>query len=420
MADTTDLIVRNGYLEHKDAVVDIAISDGRIQDITTGLDANAERELDAEGGVISPGLVDAHFHTDMALASAGDRYPNYNDGTFGKEELVAKSREFFSNESIDDLKSRIRRATKRAVRNGVLHMRNHVYVDSVVGTKVVEATLEVRKELQDVVDMQIVAFPQQGFLRDPGSQHAAREALKMGADLVGGIDPASMNNDIETTIDTWFDIASDYDVGVDAHVHDRGTVGMYTLERLAEKTVERGYEGRVTAGHCFALADAAGGGEDYLNGRLESALETFKTADLNVVTCYQSTRPSMPIQQFQDNGLVMAHGTDEAQDVWESHGNMNSLEAMLVASLKLRLDSGRQWGTNEGLASLWQLITGEGAAVLGINDEYDLQPGTPADLVVHGASSPQSAIIENTTPRYVVKEGQVVAENERSHTTVIG
>ena len=420
MAATIDLIVRNGYLTREDAIVDVAIDNGQIETVTPDLTADAARELDADGGVLSPGLVDAHFHTDMALAAAGDRFPNYNEGTLGKEELVGKSREFFSNESVGDLKSRIRRAAERAVRNGVLHMRNHVYVDSIVGTKVVEATLEVRDELRDVIDMQIVAFPQQGFLRDPGSQDAAREALDMGADLVGGIDPASMNNDVETTIDTWFDIATDHDVDVDAHVHDRGTIGMYTLERLAEKTVERGYEGRVTAGHCFALADAAGGGADYLDGRLESALGKFSAADLNVVTCYQSTRPSMPIRQFHDNGLVMAHGTDEAQDVWESHGNLNSLEAMLVASLKLRLDSGRQWGTNEGLASLWRLITSEGAAVLGIGDDYALRPGTPANLVVHAAPSPQSAIIENAAPRYVVKDGRVVAENERSHTSVIG
>jgi cytosine/adenosine deaminase-related metal-dependent hydrolase len=355
----------------------------------------------------------------MALAAAGDRHPQYNEGTFTKSELIGKSRDFFANESVSDLKSRIRRAAELAVTHGILHMRNHVYVDSTVGTKVVEATLEVRDELADVLDMQVVAFPQQGFLRDPGSQDAARAALEMGADLVGGIDPASMNNAIEETIDTWFEIATDYDVDIDAHVHDRGTLGMYTLERLAEETVERGYEGRVTAGHCFALADAAGEGGNYLNGRLDSALETFTAADLRVVTCYQSTRPEMPIRQFHDNGLVMAHGTDEAQDVWESHGNLNPLEALLVVSLKLRLASGRSSGTNEGLAYLWQLVTQQGAEVLGIEGVYGIQPGMPADIVVHNAQSPQQAIIENSHPRYVIKNGRIVAEHAPRSTSVV-
>jgi|AntRauMinimDraft_4_1070384.scaffolds.fasta_scaffold00863_10 cytosine/adenosine deaminase-related metal-dependent hydrolase len=412
MGQPIDLVIRNGYLERADAVMDIGIDDGDIESIESSIEADGICELDASGGLVSPGFVDAHFHTDMAFAAAGERHPNYNEQTYSRKELVGKSQEFFANESVADLKPRIRRAAEQAITNGVLHMRNHVYVDSTVGTKVVEATLEVRDELSDVLDMQIVAFPQQGFLRDPGSQDAARAALEMGADLVGGIDPASMNNSIEETIDTWFDIATDYDVNIDVHVHDRGTVGMYTLERLAAETVERGYESRVTAGHCFSLADAAAEGQPSLIERLEQAMETFVAADLRVVTCYQSTRPCMPIRQFHDNGLIMAHGTDEAQDVWESHGNLNPLEAMQVASLKLRLASGRSWGTNNGLASLWQLITDQGAETLGIGDTYGIEPGTPADLVVHNAASPQWAIIENPAPQYVIKNGRIVAEHE--------
>ncbi|MGB9958809.1 amidohydrolase family protein (plasmid) [Haloferax prahovense] len=408
-----DLVIRNGYLEQTDAIVDIGIDDNEIEAIESKIEASGTRELDVGGGLVSPGFIDAHFHTDMAFAAAGERFPNYNEQTYSRMELVGKSQEFFANESVSDLKSRIRRAVEQAVANGILHMRNHVYVDSNVGTKIVEATLEVRDELDDVLDMQIVAFPQQGFLRDPGSQDAARAALEMGADLVGGIDPASMNNNIEGTIATWFDIATDYGVDIDAHVHDRGTVGMYTLERLATETVERGYEGRVTASHCFSLADAAATeGQPYLEGRLEQAMETFAAADLRVVTCYQSTRPGMPIQQFHDNELVMAHGTDEAQDVWESHGNLNPLEAMQIASLKLRLASGRRWGTNDGLASLWQLITNQGAEILDIGDTYGIETGTPADLVVHNVASPQWAIIENPAPQYVIKNGHIVAEHE--------
>jgi cytosine/adenosine deaminase-related metal-dependent hydrolase len=411
MGQLIDLVIRDGYLERTNAIVDIGIDDGDIETIKPNIEADATCEIDAGGELVSPGFVDAHFHTDMAFAAAGERRPNYNERTYSKEALVGKSQKFFVNASVADLKPRIRRAAEQAVANGVLHMRNHVYLDSTVGTKVIEATLEVRDELADVLDMQIVAFPQQGFLRDPGSQDAARAALETGADLVGGIDPASMNDDVEETIDTWFNIATDYDADIDAHVHDRGTVGMYTLERLAAKTVERGYEGRVTASHCFSLADAAAEAQPYLTGRLERAMEAFAAADLRVVTCYQSTRPNMPIRRFHDGGLVMAHGTDEAQDVWESHGNLNPLEAMQVTSLKLRLASGRSWGTNEGLASLWQLITDQGAEVLGIGDKYGIEPGTSADLVVHDAASPQWAIIENPSPRCVIKNGQIVAEH---------
>jgi cytosine/adenosine deaminase-related metal-dependent hydrolase len=418
VSQDADLIVRDGYLAAEDALVDVAVSDGEIVTVSSSIEEPAERVIDASGGLLSPGLVDTHCHTDMALAATGERFPKYEYDTTDRERLIGKSHEYFAGESPAELRSRIRRAAELAVTNGVLHLRNHVYLDSTVGTKVVEATLDVQEELDDAIDMEIIAFPQQGFLRDPGSQGVAREALDMGADLVGGIDPGSLNNDVERAIDTWFDIATDHDVDIDVHLHDRGTLGTYTLERLADRTVEQGYEGRVTAGHCFALADAASESENHHGTSMEAILDTLSAADLQVVTCYQSTRPGMPIEQFQTNGLTMAHGTDGARHVWGPFGNMDSLEAMLVNSIKLNLDSGQNFKTDEGLGQLWDLITTNGAEILGIEETYPIRPGTPADIVVHNAPSPQWAIIESPAPRYVIKDGQVVAQNEPRETSV--
>lgn len=144
-----------------------------------------------------------------------------------------------------------------AVRHGVLYGRLHTYVDRTVGTKAVEAVLDARAAVADLLDLELVVFPQRGLLDGPDIRAAAEEAMERGADLIGGIDPASVNNDIERTLKTWFDIATEHDVDIDAHVHDGGTLGTYTLERFANHAVERGYEGRITASHAFALADAA-------------------------------------------------------------------------------------------------------------------------------------------------------------------
>ena len=189
---------------------------------------------------------------------------------------------------------------------------------------------------------------------------------------------------------------------------------MKTLEYLAEETIDRGYEGRVTASHAYALADAANGNagnEDKIgqSGGLNDAMETFEAADLRFITCYQSTPQGMPIQQVHDAGVVMAHGTDQVHDLWGAHGNIDALEAMSVESLKLE-----GYSTNEGLAHLWQLITIEGATVLGREDTYDIEPRTPADLVVHNERSPQWAILKQSDPRYVLKSGCVVAADERT------
>ncbi|OYR57834.1 amidohydrolase family protein, partial [Halorubrum halodurans] len=187
------------------------------------------------------------------------------------------------------------------------------------------------------------------------------------------------------------------DVDLDVHVHERDATGMETLERLAERAVEAGYEDRVTASHAFALADAG--------DRLPAALDRFRDARLDLVTCYQSTPTGMPIRECHGAGLTMAHGTDQFHDLWGAHGNLDPLEAMLVESLKLD-----GYSTNRGLRTLWDLVTAHGASVLDL-EGYDVDPGTPADLVVHSASSPEWAILENDTPDYVIKNGSIVAED---------
>ena len=144
---------------------------------------------------------------------------------------------------------------------------------------------------------------------------------------------------------------------------------METLEYLAEQTIDRGYEGRVTASYAYALADAANGNagsnedETEQGGGLDNVLEAFVAADLRFITCYQSTPRGMPIRQAHDPGIVMAHGTDQIHDLWGAHGNIDALEAMGVESLKLE-----GYSTNEGLAHLWQCITTEGATVLDRED----------------------------------------------------
>ncbi len=407
-----ELIIRDGYLSDRETVVDISIADGKILSIADSLEDNADREINASGRLVSSGLVDAHFHTDMALAATGERLPKYEYETTDRNILIQKSKEYFVEQSPDEIRSQIRKAVKLAVRNGVLHLRNHVYLDSTVGTKVIEATLDVQKELEDLVDMEVIAFPQQGFLRDQGSQQVAHKAINMGADLVGGIDPGTINNDIQKTIDTWFDIATNHDVDIDAHLHDRGALGMYTLERIADRTIKEGYEGRVTASHCYALADAADENGKYHGPSLDTVLNKLATANIDIVTCYQSTRPGMPVSQFDKRNLIMAHGTDGARQVWGPFGNVNSLEAMLVNSIKLNLDSSQNFKTNKGLQQLWNLITTNGAEVMNIKETYPIKPGKPADIVVHDAKSPQWAIIKAPKPHYVIKDGQIVSQNE--------
>lgn len=407
---THDLVVRNAYEYGRDAVVDVAVDGSTIAAVEPELPGRGETEIDADGNLISPGFVDAHVHLDQALTATGERFPKHNDDPFEKDRCIGLSADYFASATVEEIEANALAAAELAVASGTLHVRTHAYVDEATGTKSIEALLSARDRLEGLLDLQIVAFPQRGFVGDPASFEHAREGLRMGADLVGGIDPASVNGDVERSIDAWFDLATEFDVDVDAHLHDPGSLGMYTLDRLAAKTVEHGYEGRVTASHCFALADAARAGENarFAAGDLDRAIERFARARLQFVTCYPSTHPGMPICRFQEEGLAMAHGTDEVRDLWVAHGNADSLQGALIESLKL--DTSYSYARNAGLDSLWRLITTEGASVLGL-DDYGIEVGHPADFLVHESRSPQWAILTQSSLSHVVKGGRVVARH---------
>ncbi|WP_121820088.1 amidohydrolase family protein [Halostella salina] len=391
-----DLIVRDAYLADRDAVVDIAVESGRIAAIAPAVDATAPTEVDADGGLVSPGLVDSHVHLDMAESASDGRRPRNNDGGFDRDDVIRKTASYFEATDPATIRSTVRSVGAEAVANGVLHVRTHAYVDGTVGSDVVRAVLDAREELADLLDIEVVAFPQRGIGRDAGSEAAVRAALDAGADIVGGLDPVTRNDDRAGTVRRWFDIARDHDADLDVHVHEPGETGLRTLEHVAKQAVERDHRDRVTASHAYALADSE-------PDRLEALFDTFDEAGLSLVTCYQSTPDGMPLREAHEAGLTLAHGTDQVHDLWGAHGNVDALEAMLVESLKLPA-----YSTNSGLETLWALITAHGGDLLGV-DGYGVATGTPADLVVHDAASPQWAILENRPPAYVLKDGVVVA-----------
>ncbi|MFB6361659.1 MAG: amidohydrolase family protein [Halobacteriales archaeon] len=399
MDSPPDIVIRNTYLPTREPLVDVAVADGVIDDMFPSANVAAATEIDADGRLVSPGLVDAHVHLDMAFSAGRDRLPHYNDGPRDLAANIQATGDYFAGLSRPALETNVAEAARLAIANGVLHVRSHCYVDSIVGASVLEAVERVRERLSGVIDIQTVSFPQQGIAHDSGSLDALEAGLEAGADLVGGLDPATRNGDREGTIETWFDLAAEHDAGLDIHVHERGEEGMETLRALAAAATDRGLGGRTAASHAFGLADADGSTRN-------RAVESFQNVGLGLVTCYQSTPGSMPIRAFDEAGHGLAHGTDQVRTLWSPHGNADALQAMLVESLRLDLPA-----TNDVLGALWRLITENGAAVLGIDSDYGIETGAAADLVVHAAASPQLAILTGATPAYVIKSGTVVAEN---------
>lgn len=412
---TYDIRIADAYVLERDAVVDIGIADGEIAAIGTGLD-DADRTIDADGNFVSPGLVDCHMHIDKSFAAEGDRVPRGNDGAFRFDRIAEQEREYFANASVDEIRANAARDVEMAVAAGSTYLRSHVTVDSEVRqTDNMEAAVGAREQTADVADLQLVPMARDELTE--AGRETLHDAVEMGTDgsvrhpvLVGGSDPATRNDDIERTLETWFAVAEEHDVDLDIHVQEGGTLGIYTLERIMEYMAATGYEDRVTASHSFALAHIP-------DWRVDELLADAADTGLKFVTCYQSTRPDMPVRTMLTlEDVILGHGTDNDRDFVFAQGNADSVEAVFVEMNKLHgdrtyVEEYRWFESNDGMAALWDMITYQGARVLGIEDEYGIEEGNPANLVVFDEPSPQWAIISNDPRPYVLKDGAVVAEN---------
>jgi cytosine/adenosine deaminase-related metal-dependent hydrolase len=412
---TYDIILRNAYLMARDQIVDVAIDDGVITEIDDVVERTADREIQVGGDLVGPGFVDSHMHIDKSFAACGRRHPKGNDSTFDFREIMPREEEYFAEVTVDEITENALKDIEMAVTAGTTYIRTHVAVNhETFGLQNVEAVTRARDVAAHLIDMQIV--PAARHIPSEESKQILHDAIDLASGsesqepaLVGGSDPAGANKDIERTLKTWFEVATERDVGLDVHIQDGGTLGGYTLDRLHEYTEANGYEDRVTASHCYCLSHLP-------DHHLDRLIDQFTESNMNIVTCYQSTRPTMPVRKLIESNVTLAHGTDNDRDFVFSHGNADSLEGALIESNKLHgdrtfVEDYRWFDSNEGLAQLWKMITEQGARALGIEDRYGVSEGNTADLVVFDEPSPQWAIIAQATRRFVLKNGAVVAED---------
>jgi cytosine/adenosine deaminase-related metal-dependent hydrolase len=416
-----DLVIKNASVNDSDKVVDISISRGKIQNIKKSIDTGGKKNIDVAGSFVSPGFVDCHTHLDRVYAACGDRKPKSGPGEMNQDGFVDYLNiafdEYHKNVSMVEIEENAIKDIQRAAANGTTYIRSHVAVDHPTTTENIRALLRAKNRTIDLVDLQLVPMSSKGILNNASTEKKLREAIEIALEedpsgdsvLLGGADPASRNNNIERTLDTWFDIATDYDIDIDVHIQDGGLLGEYTIRRLIEKIEKHGYKNRVTASHSFSLAHLP----DY---RLEELILGMREVDLKLVTCYNSTRCSMPIKTLIQEDISLGHGTDNHRDFIIPHGDSDTLAAILTEVNKLHGDRFydevyRWYETNEGLQLLWDMVTQEGSEVMGIKDEYGIYEGADADLIVFDAPSLQWAIINQAERSYIIKDGAIIGEN---------
>jgi len=390
----TSIILANATLPNGRRA-DVHIDGGRIAAFAeTGAPArDGEERIDLGGALLVAGMVDGHIHLDKTLLGLPFQPHRAGDSV---AERIAREKEL-RHELRYPVEARAQRLIAQIVAYGTVAVRSHVDIDTEVGLSGLHALLRVREATRDRLDIQIVAFPQSGILADPGVKDLLDQAIREGADLVGGLDPAGIDNDITGHLDAIFGIAERRGVGLDIHLHDPGPLGCFELRQIAERAIAAGLNGRVAVSHAYAL----GAVDEAEFGRTAEALAR---ADVAIMTNGPGPVPMPPIRRLLAAGVRVFAGSDNIRDAWSPYGDGDMLaRAMLI-------------GYRQGLAAdcdlelVFGLGNGAAAEVLGLAD-HGLRIGAAADLVAIPAASIAEAVAAHPPRALVVKRGRVVARD---------
>jgi cytosine deaminase len=398
-----DILLHGGLVAGQQR--DVAIRDGRIRHLAPHIDDPAHDTLDITGKLVLPGFVESHIHPDKAFIA--DRTAGLQAGGPTPQVLVAELKKTFS---VDDIYRRARRVLQYALRHGCTAMRAHVEIDAYVELRGVEALWRLQEECAGVLDLQLIAFAQEGIFHDDVTQGLLREALQMGLPTLGGC--PYMDRDQRAHIDWFFDTAEAFDVPLDFHADTSDDPATLTCEYIAEQTILRGMQGRVTLGHLCTLdvlePEPRARVIDKLREAGISAI-SLPATELHVKARTDTSRTWRGITRLGElhaAGVTVALSTNNIVNPFTPYGHPDLLRQALVAAMAGHL------GNLDQLAWLLDLITTQPARILGLHD-YGLDEGCRADLVVLDAASAAQAITEQAEKLWVIKAGRIVARNTR-------
>lgn len=405
MSEKYDIVVRNARTRvFPNKLFDIGISSGRISEIKERVEDKGEFEIDADGRLVTESFVNPHLHLCKVytLEMVGEEaLRSYREGTMGKAmtaiELASKVKEKYRE---DWILENVRKAINLAIVHGITHIRAFADTDTKAKLEGVKALLRAKKEFEGLVDLQVVAFPQDGVIRDPGAEELVRKAIEIGADVVGGIPWIEYTDeDAEKHIELMLEIAKEYDKDVSMLVDDAGDPGLRTLEMLAVRTIEEGRQGRSLAHHARAMSL-------YPDPYFMKVVALLKMARMGIVSDPHTGPLHARVKDLLREGVTVALGQDDIADAYYPFGRNNMLEVAFLASHLL-------WMTAfDEMEQLYDMITKNPAELMRI-ENYGLREGAEANLVVLNAKSVQEALMYHTPPEKVIKRGELIAEGGR-------
>ncbi|MBU7600094.1 amidohydrolase family protein [Streptomyces sp. P38-E01] len=418
-AEPAQLVVRGARLADRTESVDILVREGRFARIgapTEGGTPAAAQVIDAGGRLVVPPFVDAHMHLDSALTldpADPNRSGTLREGieVWGRSKARLTGRQIHRN---------AREVLRWMVAAGTLHVRCHVDM-SPGAPDALSALIDLREEARGVCDLQLVAFPQDGLLREPGQREALRAAMARGCDVVGGIPHYERTpRDAERHVREIFDVAQEFDADVDPHCDETDDPGSRLAEAVARETLTRGWQGRVALGHCTAMAA-------YCPDTLASATGLLARAGIAVVANPMVNavlqgrgdpppvrRGMAPVAQLLEAGVTVAFGQDSVLDAWLPLGTGDMLAVAQTGALFGHLTGYEQ------LAGALDLVTCSGARTMRLGERYGIVEGRPADFVLLDACDPVEALRLLPARLHVVRHGREVARTSSPRGELVG
>lgn len=399
--------ITNVTLPGRKGYWDVAIANGYITEIAAAISTSAETEIfDAKGQLLIPGLVDAHIHLDKALLL--DRYPAV-EGTFS--EALQKTLQAKQEYTIADIQTRARKIIERAIAFGTTAMRTHVEVDPILQLKSLEALLPLKEEYDWGITLQLAVFAQEGITNQPGTESLLREAMRMGGDVIGSAPYVDPNP--EKNIRLIFQIAQEFNCDVDFHLDFLDDDAPLLLPVVIEETLKHNWHNRVCLGHMTKLAGLTPAQLAAFIPSLQEAgiaILALPATDLYMMArqdTYNIRRGVAPIHLLAESGIKVGLATNNVQNLFTPFGDGDVLKICTLLAQVLQL------GTSKSHQLCLEMATTRAAEAIAINN-YGIEVGKAADLVLIEANSISDVIGTAPLNRTTIKRGKIVAQNRCS------
>ena len=404
------MLIKNARIENNEELTDLRIKDGIFEQIGK-LEATQDEEvLDLNGKLLLPPFVESHVHLDTCL-TAGDPAWNMSGTLFEGIELWSRRKEKLSK---DDIKERVRKAVSMYALNGVQYIRTHVDITD-PSLMAMRTMLELKEELKDIADIQIVAFPQEGILSYPNGKELLIDAVKLGADAIGAIPHFEFTREYSVeSLDFAMHLAKEENKLVDVHCDEIDDEASRGLETMAARAYELELYDKVTASHTTAM-------HSYNNAYVLRLMRLLKMSKINFVAnplvnthlqgradTYPKRRGITRVKELLEQGINVSFGHDDIYDPWYPMGN-GSLRDVVFVGLHVTQMMGY-----EQIMDSYKFITYNGAKTLHINDSYGIKEGLSANFIVLDAENYYEALIKDAAVLYSYRKGNKIVENTPS------